>query len=177
MTNLRGEVTYVNAALCIILDEEKPENVLGKNIIPYYSHQSQQKLREDVMPAVIQRGQWLGELRILSSRNKPTSTIQNIFFIRDSSQKPLYIANIITDISEHERAEEAIRESEEKYRSVVEESLVGVYIIEEGIFKYVNKQYCEISGYAYEELVNTIHYLELVHRKTGLQSETIPTHG
>lgn len=163
MTNLRGEVTYVNAALCIILDEEKPENVLGKNIMDYYSHQSQDELKEEIIPSTIQRGQWLGELRILSSKGKPTSTIQNIFFIRDSAKNPLYIANIITDISEHERAEQTIRESEEKYRSVVEESLVGVYIIEEGLFKYVNKQYCEISGYANEDLVNTINHLELVH--------------
>ncbi len=50
MTNLRGEVTYVNAALCIILDEEKPENVLGKNIMDYYSHQSQHELKNKLYP-------------------------------------------------------------------------------------------------------------------------------
>lgn len=163
MTNLKGEVTYVNAALCIILDEEQPEKVIGKNIMAYYSGRSQRELKEKIMPAVMQKGQWLGELHILSSKGKKTSTIQNIFFIRDNEKNPLYIANIITDISEHERSEQAIRESEEKYRGVVEESLVGVYIIEESLFKYVNKQYCEISGYAYEELVNTMHYLDLVH--------------
>ena len=163
MTNLKGEITYINAALCIILDEGKPENVLGKNVKAYYGRQEQQKLRDDIMPAVFQQGQWLGELPILSVKGKPASTIQNIFFIRDSARNPLYVANIITDISEHERAEQTIRESEEKYRSVVEESLVGVYIIEEGLFKYVNKQYCEISGYTYKELVNRVYHIELVH--------------
>jgi len=163
MTNLKGEVTYINAALCIILNEGKPENVLGKNVMAYYSRQEQQKLRDTIIPIVFQQGQWLGELPILSVKGKSTSTIQNIFFIRDSARKPLFVANIITDISEHERAEQTIRESEEKYRSVVEESLVGVFIIEEGLFKYVNKQYCEISGYTYEELVNKAYHLELVH--------------
>ena len=163
MTNLKGEVTYINAALCIILNEGKPENVLGKDVMAYYSRQEQQRMRDHIMPTVFQKGQWLGELPILSVKGKSTSTIQNIFFIRDSARNPLYVANIITDISEHERAEQTIRESEEKYRSVVEESLVGVYIIEEGLFKYVNKQYCEISGYTYEELVNKAYHLELVH--------------
>jgi PAS domain S-box-containing protein len=163
MTNLRGEITYINAALCIILDEGKPDNVLGKDIMAYYSRQEQQKLKDIIMPAVFQQGQWLGEMPILSTKGKLTSTIQNIFFVRDSTRNPLYVANIITDISEHERAEQTIRESEEKYRGVVEESLVGVYIIEEGQFKYVNRQYCEISGYAYAELVNKAYHLELVH--------------
>ena len=163
MTNLKGEVTYINAALCIILDEGKPDNVLGKDIMAYYSRQEQQKLKDTIMPAVFQQGQWLGEMPILSTKGKLTSTIQNIFFVRDSTRNPLYVANIITDISEHERAEQTIRESEEKYRGVVEESLVGVYIIEEGQFKYVNRQYCEISGYAYAELVNKAYHLELVH--------------
>ncbi len=163
MTNLQGEITYANAALCIILDEVKQEDVLGNNVMAYYSEQEQQKLKSSIIPIVFQQGQWLGEMTILSKKGKLTSTIQNIFFIRDTAKKPLYIANIITNISEHERAERAIRESEEKYRGVVEESLVGVYIIEDGLFKYANKQYCDISGYAYEELVNTLDYLKLVH--------------
>lgn len=163
MTNLKGEVTYINAALCIILDEEKPENVLGKDVMAYYPGQTQQRLRDDIVPVVYEKGQWLGEMSILSTKGKHTSTIQNIFFIRDSDKNPLYVANIITDISEHERAEQTIRESEEKYRGVVEESLVGVYIIEGGLFKYVNKQYCAISGFTYNELVNKAYQLELVH--------------
>jgi PAS domain S-box-containing protein len=163
MTNLNREVTYINAALCIILDEGNPGNVLGKDIMQYYPRQEQQKLRDTIMPTVFQQGQWLGEIPILSTKGKLTSTIQNIFFIRGNAADPLYVANIITDISEHEKAEQTIRESEEKYRGVVEESLVGVYIIEEGLFKYVNKQYCEISGHTYEELVNKAYHLELVH--------------
>jgi len=163
MTNLKGEITYVNAALCIILDEGNQEDVLGNNVMSYYPRHEQHDLRTSIMPAVFQQGQWLGEMTILSKKGKLTSTIQNIFFIRDSAKNPLYVANIITDISEHERTERTIRESEEKYRGVVEESLVGVYIIEEGLFRYVNKQYCEISGYAYEDLVNKVYYLELVH--------------
>lgn len=163
MTNLKGEITYINASLCIILDEGKPENVLGKDVKIYYSREDHARLRDTIMPTVFQQGQWLGEMPILSTKGRLTSTIQNIFFIRDNERKPLYVANIITDISEHERAEKTIRESEEKYRGVVEKSLVGVYIIEEGLFKYVNKQYCEISGYTYEELTNKAYHLELVH--------------
>jgi PAS domain S-box-containing protein len=164
MTNLKGDITYVNAALCIIIDEQMPEKVIGKNIMSYYARDCRHQIRDEIIPAVLERGQWLGELKILSTKGRPASAIQNVFLIRDRDRNPLYLANIITDISEHERAEEALRESEEKYRSVVEESLVGVYITTDGLLKYVNKQYCEITGYAYHELVDHLHHLELVHQ-------------
>jgi len=55
------------------------------------------------------------------------------------------------------------RYSEEKYHLVVEESLVGVYIIQDFFFKFVNKRFCQITGYAFEELVDTMNFLDLIH--------------
>jgi PAS domain S-box-containing protein len=46
-----------------------------------------------------------------------------------------------------------LRESENKFRSLVEESLVGVYLIQDGIFKYVNPRLAEIFGYSDEEII------------------------
>jgi PAS domain S-box-containing protein len=163
MTDLSGNVTYMNAALCIILDEEEPENVAGTNILAYYSEDLKSELRTRIIPATLKQGQWVGELIIKSAKGRPTPTIQNLFLIRDDTRNPLYLASIVTDISEHKKAQQALRQSEEKYRSVVEESLVGVCIIQDGYLQYVNKKYCEISGYSYEELVRSIPHLELVH--------------
>jgi len=67
------------------------------------------------------------------------------------------------DITDLKQAEKALVESEEKYRSVVENSLVGVYILESGLFRYVNRRLCEIIGYTYEELVDKRGPLEFVH--------------
>ncbi|OPX96431.1 MAG: Blue-light-activated protein [Syntrophorhabdus sp. PtaB.Bin006] len=163
MTDLSGKITYVNAALCITLDEERPEAVTGTSVLSYYSEDLKQELKNKIIPTVLKQGQWLGELTVRSAKGRPTPTIQNLFLIRDDTRSPLYLASIITDISEHKKAQQALRESEEKYRSVVEESLVGVCIIQDGYLQYVNNKYCEISGYSYEELVRTIPHLELVH--------------
>jgi len=55
---------------------------------------------------------------------------------------------------ERKRTEQALRESEEKFRSLAEKSLVGVYLIQNGIFKYINPRLAEIFGYTVEELIN-----------------------
>ncbi|MEW5806829.1 MAG: PAS domain S-box protein [Acidobacteriota bacterium] len=67
------------------------------------------------------------------------------------------------DITEHKIAEKALRESEEKYKAAVEESLIGAYIIQEGMFKFVNKRLCEILGYRYDEIVEKLSPLDLTH--------------
>ncbi|MEZ5106328.1 MAG: PAS domain S-box protein [Draconibacterium sp.] len=54
------------------------------------------------------------------------------------------------------RREESYLDSEVKYRDIVEHALVGVYIIQDDTFKYVNKKFCEIFGYSYEEIVGKI---------------------
>jgi len=58
------------------------------------------------------------------------------------------------EINERKRSEEAIRESEQKFRDLVEKSLVGVYLLQDGIFKYINAKNAEIHGYTVEELLD-----------------------
>jgi PAS domain S-box-containing protein len=69
--------------------------------------------------------------------------------------------------------------SEQKFRSLVEQSLVGVYIIQDGRFAYVNPREAEILGYSPEELLQipvgqTVHPedLLLVERQMRLRLES-----
>lgn len=67
------------------------------------------------------------------------------------------------DISERKGAEEALRESEGKFRTLTEKSLVGVYLVQDGIFRYVNPMMTEIFGYTMEELTAGMGPVDLVH--------------
>ncbi len=58
------------------------------------------------------------------------------------------------DITERRLAEEALYESEGKFRDLAEKSNVGIYMIEDGIFRYVNNRFAEIHGYTVEEIIN-----------------------
>ena len=74
------------------------------------------------------------------------------------------ITGTILDISEQSKIEQKLKESEEKYRSLVENSLVGVYIIQDHKLKYANHQFCKIFGYEPDELLGKITPEEMVHK-------------
>ncbi len=61
------------------------------------------------------------------------------------------IAFTALDITERKRSEEALRASEERFRSVIEQSNDAVYIVVGKRFDLVNHRFCELTGVSREE--------------------------
>ncbi len=70
---------------------------------------------------------------------------------------------VIHDVTDRKRVEMALRESEAKFRSLTEQALVGVYLIQDGVFRYVNPRMAEIFGYTVDELIDRRGPRDLTH--------------
>jgi PAS domain S-box-containing protein len=67
------------------------------------------------------------------------------------------------DLTEHKRAELALRESEERFRKFFEEAPIGISVVDlDGKFLEVNKTYCEMLGYHEQEL-NQLTFAAITH--------------
>lgn len=71
----------------------------------------------------------------------------NIRIVRDSQGQILYLQGMCIDISDRKRTEEELRESEEKYRTVVEQSNDGICLVKGNAFLFVNQKMVQIFGY------------------------------
>lgn len=67
--------------------------------------------------------------------------------LRGVSGSVVGVFGIGRDITERKRTAEALGESEGRFRALVEQSLAGIYIIQDGLFRYVNPGFAHIFGY------------------------------
>ena len=68
--------------------------------------------------------------------------------------KLLRVWGTFRDITERRKAEQKLEESEEKFRTITEQSLMGICIAQENKIKYINKAYSDIFGYTVDEMMN-----------------------
>ncbi|TXT66339.1 MAG: putative Histidine kinase [Promethearchaeota archaeon] len=58
----------------------------------------------------------------------------------------------VADITEHKLAELKLQESEEMFRTITEQSLIGICIFQNGTIQYLNDAYANIYGYSKSEM-------------------------
>ncbi|MEB3887389.1 PAS domain S-box protein [Lyngbya sp. CCY1209] len=74
--------------------------------------------------------------------------------VRDGAGNPLEWVGYWIDIGDRKRAEIALKESEKRYRQIVETTLEGVWIIaQNNITTFVNRRMAEMLGYTAEEML------------------------
>jgi PAS domain S-box-containing protein/putative nucleotidyltransferase with HDIG domain len=70
-----------------------------------------------------------------------------VTLIRQDSGEPDYLISVIEDITTRKRNEQKLIESEERFRGLVEQSLVGIYMSDGANVHYINPRAEEILGY------------------------------
>ena len=68
----------------------------------------------------------------------------------------------IKDIMEQKLAEETLRESEEKYRLLIENATDGIFIAQDAVMKFANPKTEDLTGYSAEELAKNP-FANLIH--------------
>ncbi len=72
---------------------------------------------------------------------------------------------LVRDITLQKHMQDTLKEEEEKYRTLIDHSLAGVFILKNGKFAYVNPQFARMTGYEAEELLQLRTFLLLIHPK------------
>ena len=157
ITDLNNKILFVNEAFLKTYGYTEQE-IIGKpiSIVTYDPMiNDQEVLRETI------KGGWQGELL----NRKKDGTIFSIFLstsiVNDERGQPIGLVGVATDITKHKHAEEALQESNDKLRNIVENSTNLFYSRNtDQVFTYLSPQVKNILDCEPEEaLVNFTNFM------------------
>jgi diguanylate cyclase (GGDEF)-like protein/PAS domain S-box-containing protein len=158
LCDMKGNAIYVNASFLKMWGCSTTKDVTGKNATRFCEIEQQAR---DILKTLRHDGGWIGEIRAKRKDGTLFDVQLSATLVRDNEGNPIYIMASFIDITERKQALAALRESEERYRTVVEKSGDIAYVLDDNaVLTYVGPQ-VEKYGYNAAHIVNR-NFLELV---------------
>jgi PAS domain S-box-containing protein len=154
-TDLRGNFTFVNDSQCRNLGYSKKEELIGMNDRQYTDETTAKKLYE-AFHGVYKTGEPVKRLDIesIKKNGKKGFSEISVSLIKDVQGKPIGFRGVTRDVTERRRAEEELRKSEEKYRTILENITEGYFENDlRGNLTFFNDSLTEVYGYTRDELL------------------------
>ncbi|MBN1375654.1 MAG: PAS domain S-box protein [Dehalococcoidia bacterium] len=149
-----GHVLAINSAALRFADMTD-EQVTGKYFWETAWWQHSVEAQDQLKSAIAKAAQ--GEfIHYLTTNIDAQNELRQIDFtlspVQDDSGNVIYMVPEGRDITDTVTAQNALKESEEKYRLVVESANEGIFVAQDGRLKFYNTRVSEISGYKMDEL-------------------------
>ena len=165
--DLAGNFTFVNDAICRRLGYSR-EELIGMNNRQYTDETTAKKTYQ-LYNRIYRTGEPVRNFEEEVIRKDGTRWIYelSVSLIRNPEGKPIGFRGISRDVTERKRAEEVLRQSEERYRTILESIEDGYYEVDlAGNFTFVNDSICRIWGYPEEELMG-MNDRQYIHKETA----------
>ena len=153
-TDLVGNLTFINDAGCRHLGYPRQE-LIGMNNRVYADSENAKKVFQAFNKAY-KTGEPCRVFDYEITRKDGTKAIieMSASFVRNSEGDPIGFRGISRHVTEHKKMEEALRQSEEKYRTILENMQEVYYEIDlAGNWIFLNEAFYEHLGYTKEELI------------------------
>ena len=150
--DLESRFTFVSKGLAEGIGL-KPEDMVGKTDHDFFPSLADQIRRDDIH--VIQTGETMRLTEERTADEKVPRFVEVIKIpVRDSNGEIVGTQGVLWDLTAWKRTEEALRESEALYHSLVESSIMHTWRKDaEGRFVFVNRGFCEALGRARDEMI------------------------
>ncbi|MGB2856375.1 MAG: PAS domain-containing protein, partial [Dehalococcoidia bacterium] len=125
LVDVDGKVLYINKA-CEKLLGYKADELIGKSslALPTYRSWTEQEKARNALKEVMAKGS-TGHIDMgaITKSGKEIPITFTAFVIKDSKGNPKNLVAIMMDITERKRAEDALKEREENFRALIDNSL------------------------------------------------------
>ncbi|MCL6432739.1 MAG: PAS domain S-box protein [Leptolyngbyaceae cyanobacterium HOT.MB2.61] len=134
---------YLNESHARIYGYGSPQELIGKNWQTLYDEAELLRFEQEIFPEFYRTGHWQGEA--MGVRRDGRRFPQEVSL--SATQNGGFVW-VVRDISSRKQAEAALREAEERYRSIFENAVVGIYqTAPDGRYLSVNPTLARMHGY------------------------------
>ncbi len=128
--DLEGKLALCNQQTATLYGYESPKDLIGKFAFEFIAPQDRDAARASLEQALAGREIHDVEYEMLKRDGTPFYARISGSLVTDAAGQPLGIIAITQDISEHRRAEQALRESEERYRSTIDALNALIHVVD-----------------------------------------------
>jgi PAS domain S-box-containing protein len=152
-TDLAGNFTSFNNAICRIVGYDKTE-MLGMSYRAYTGTEDVDKVYQ-AFNQVYRTGKPIRNMNyeIVQKDGSTRFAETSVFPRRNDKEEIIGFRGVSHDITEHKNMEEALKHSEERYRTILDEMQDGYFEVDlAGKWTFVNEANCRLMGFSREEL-------------------------
>ncbi|MCW8822676.1 MAG: PAS domain S-box protein, partial [Ignavibacteriaceae bacterium] len=145
ITDIKGNIIFVNNSFCQTFDYEY-EKIIGKHFSIIVSESNPANLRNEILPSILKDG-WKGEVTCKRKDRTEFLSYLSTSIIRNDQGTPSALIAILADITERKKSEEALIESEERFRSLIDNMIETALILDwNGKIIFANKSAVRLVG-------------------------------
>ncbi|MBD3194076.1 MAG: PAS domain S-box protein [Candidatus Lokiarchaeota archaeon] len=163
--DLKGNLIFFNDALSKAL-EYPPNELLGLNYRKFIDNEDLE-LVYNAYNKVFKSEDELDnfQYKVITKTGKVLFGENTIQLRYNSQGEKIGFRGFMRDITDQKIAEQKLKESEQKFRTIAEKSLLGIAIVQDNVVKYINKQFSTLIGYTIDEVKNwkAYEYKILIH--------------
>lgn len=151
LESLDGSIIDCNEAACKMTGYSREElmQMNARDLVP----PEVAEIFPDIIHEGLITGKYFNEAVNIKKSGEHFPIEVNINIIEIEQEK--FVLVVAHDITNRKNAEKDLRESEEKYRNVVERANDVIGILQDGRIKYINSRAMEIFGYSLDEVIDT----------------------
>ncbi|MDO6783764.1 transporter substrate-binding domain-containing protein [Neptunomonas phycophila] len=114
MAHFDTAMCYLNPTLCRWLLGNDEAEYLNRSFYDFYPVEYHTQIAEEILPAVLNHGLWRGELELLTPDGKTIPTLETFFLVLGPDNEPLYIGDVIIDISAEKETQLALEHAKQE---------------------------------------------------------------
>ncbi|MDY7031776.1 MAG: PAS domain S-box protein [Thermodesulfobacteriota bacterium] len=158
LTEPGGKILDINECAARSLGYDRPEELIGKNILLFYKNPDE---RDTILSKILSGNIYIYELELV--RNDGTNVIVSTYASLMEFNGKKVILTSGEDISKRKKAEQTLQESEERHRSIFENTGTATVIFGEDMtISMMNAEFEKLSAYSKEEVEGKMKWTEFV---------------